>query len=274
MASVTETSGWSQGSRPIDRPIARQLSRSDLYFANIAKFRLSHLSRYHVIDLTATIDATPIIHSVTHYFTSESMPLNTATPGTFGILLLTVIISLMGLYSQPKLVTRYLFRPYYLVRDRQYYTLISSGLVHGNGSHLLFNMLSLYFFGPLLESAVGTTRFVVLYVLALVLSEARTYWQEKDNPNYASLGASGAVSAVLFASIVYFPNQSILILPIPFPIPAPLFAVCYLAYSWHLARRGGDGINHNAHIDGAITGLLFVALTDIGAYQRLFALVG
>ncbi|MGC3980181.1 MAG: rhomboid family intramembrane serine protease [Steroidobacteraceae bacterium] len=199
--------------------------------------------------------------------------MNINSPGAIGILLLTVAISLIGLYAQPKLINFCLFRPYYLVRDQQYHTLFSSGFIHANGAHLLFNMLSLYFFGPALERVIGTAAFVLLYLLALALSEVRTYLKERDNPRYASLGASGAVSAVLFAAIVYFPDQSIFILPIPFPIPAPLFAVCYLIYSWQLARRGGDGINHTAHVDGAITGLLFVALTDIDAYRRLISMI-
>lgn len=178
-----------------------------------------------------------------------------------------------GLYSQPKLIQRALFRPFYLVRDKQYYTLFTSGLVHGSPAHLLFNMLTFYFFGPPLERVIGTASFIVLYVLSLALSEIRTYLQQRNNPRYASLGASGAVSAVLFAAIVYFPTQSLFILPIPIPIPAPLFAVCYLVYAWYQARLGRDGINHMAHLDGAITGLLFVAVTDLDAYRRLFALL-
>jgi membrane associated rhomboid family serine protease len=78
---------------------------------------------------------------------------------------------------------------------------------------------------------------------------------------------------VLFASIVYFPTQSLFILPLPIPIPAPLFAVGYLAYTWYLSRHGQDGVNHTAHIDGAITGLLFVAVTDANAYRRLLAMI-
>lgn len=195
------------------------------------------------------------------------------TPGAISILLLTVAVSLYGLYAQPKLIDASLFRPYYLVRNKQYYTLVTSGLVHGNVGHLLFNMLTFYFFGPPLERVIGTLHFVVLYVLALVLSEVRTFLQQRNNPSYASLGASGAVSAVLFAAIVYFPNQSLFILPIPIPIPAPLFAVGFLAYAWYLSRRGGDGINHRAHLDGAMTGLLFVAVTDANAYQRVLAMV-
>jgi len=204
---------------------------------------------------------------------NRGMPLNINTPGSLSILLLTIAISLIGLYSKPRLIELCLFRPYYLVRDRQYYTLLSSGLVHGSGSHLLFNMLTFYFFGPSLERVIGTWSFVTLYVLALICSEARTYLQQQNNPRYAALGASGAISAVLFAAIVYFPDQSLFILPIPFPIPAPLFAVCYLIYSWYLSRHGQDNVNHNAHIDGALFGLLYVAITDFDAYRRLPDLV-
>lgn len=196
-----------------------------------------------------------------------------ATPGSFAILILTVGVSLVGLYARPQIVEASLFRPYYLLRKSQYYTLLTNGLVHASGSHLVFNMLTFYFFGPPLERVIGTERFVLLYALALMLSEARTYLQHRNDPGYASLGASGAISAVLFAAIVYFPTQSLLILPIPIPIPAPLFAVGYLAYNWYLSRRGQDGINHTAHMDGAVTGLLFVAVTDPSAYQRLLSMM-
>jgi membrane associated rhomboid family serine protease len=196
-----------------------------------------------------------------------------ATPGSFAILILTVGVSLVGLYARPQIVEASLFRPYYLLRKSQYYTLLTNGLVHASGSHLLFNMLTFYFFGPPLERVIGTERFVLLYALALMLSEARTYLQHRNDPGYASLGASGAISAVLFAAIVYFPTQSLFILPIPIPIPAPVFAVGYLAYNWYLSRRGQDGINHTAHMDGAVTGLLFVAVTDPSAYQRLLAMM-
>jgi membrane associated rhomboid family serine protease len=158
------------------------------------------------------------------------------------------------------------------VRNQQYYTLITSGFLHASGSHLLFNMMTLYFFAPQLEREIGSSQFVVLYFVALILSEARTWLQQHNNPDYASLGASGAVSAVLFASIVYFPGQSLFIIPIPIPIPAPLFAICYLMYSWYSSRYRRDGVNHTAHIDGAIVGLLFVALTNPGAYRQLPAL--
>ena len=187
--------------------------------------------------------------------------------------MLTVGVSVAGLYAYPKLIVASLFRPYYLLRKKQFFTLLTSGLVHANASHLLFNMLTFYFFGPPLERAIGTGRFLLLYIVALATSDIRTYFQHRNDPAYASLGASGAISAVLFAAIVYFPTQSLFILPIPVPIPAPLFAVGYLAYNWYLSRRNQGGINHTAHIDGAVTGLLFVAVTDIFAYQRLWAAI-
>jgi membrane associated rhomboid family serine protease len=193
-------------------------------------------------------------------------------PGTLGILLVTSAVSLLGLYGRPKLIEKSLFRPYEVVRNNRYYTLVSSGLVHGSFTHLLFNMLTFYFFGPPLERVVGTARFLLLYLVGLILSEARTYIQHRNDPRYAALGASGAVSAVLFASIVFFPHQSIFILPLPVPIPAPVFAIGYLVYSWYLSRHARDAINHTAHIDGAVTGLLFVAILYPQAYARLLAM--
>ncbi len=194
-------------------------------------------------------------------------------PACLVILVLTVLVSLLGLYKLPRLIQANLFRPYSLLREKQYYTLVSSGLVHASGGHLFFNMLTFYFFGPALERVIGTGRFAFLYILALIASKARTYLQQRNNPQFASLGASGAVSAVLFAAIVYFPNQSLFILPIPIPIPAPVFAVGYLVYSWYMARGEPDGINHSAHVDGAATGLLFVAATDPQAYRQLLQFI-
>jgi membrane associated rhomboid family serine protease len=198
--------------------------------------------------------------------------LNSTAPGTVGILLVTCIVSLFGLYGRPQLIEKSLFRPYEVVRKSRYYTLVSSGLVHGSFTHLLFNMLTFYFFGPPLERVVGTVQFVILYLVGMILSEVRTYLQHRNDPRYAALGASGAVSAVLFASIVIFPQQSIFILPLPVPIPAPLFAIGYLVYSWYLSRHARDGVNHTAHIDGAVTGLVFVALLYPQAYGRLLAI--
>jgi len=181
----------------------------------------------------------------------------------------TIALSLMGLYTNPRIIERNLFRPYWIARKRQYETFITSGFVHADLTHLLFNMVTFYFFAFPLERWIGSVKFALLYFSGLIASHAGTYQKHKNNPEYASLGASGAISAVLFAAIVYNPSQSLIIIPIPVPIPAPLFAVAYLAYSWSAAKNPRGRINHDAHFGGAVAGLLFAALTDPGAYRAL-----
>jgi membrane associated rhomboid family serine protease len=190
------------------------------------------------------------------------------------IFAVTIITSLLGLFASPKIINRCLFRPYWFLRSKQYDTICLSGLVHADVGHLAFNMFTFYFFAFALELHIGTLEFVSLYVTGLLLSHACTFYKQKDNPEYASLGASGAISAVLFAYIVYFPATKLMILPIPVPIPAALFAVGYVAYSYWASIQQQGRINHDAHLCGAISGLLFVAVTDLGAYSRLLRMLG
>ena len=185
------------------------------------------------------------------------------------ILLVTAGVSLAGLFGSPRIIEQSLFRPYWFLRRRQYATLLTSGFVHADLPHLIFNLLTFYFFAFQLEKQVGSLRFLALYLIALVVSDVGTYFKHRHEPEYASLGASGAISAVLFASIVYFPWQKLFIIPIPVPIPAPLFAIGYVAYSWYSARNARGRINHDAHLGGALAGLAFVLLTDPAAYARL-----
>jgi membrane associated rhomboid family serine protease len=119
-----------------------------------------------------------------------------------------------------------------------------------------------------LEYRLGTPLFVLLYGAGLLLSQYGTYRKHRNNPDYATLGASGAVSAVMFAYIVYSPTSKLMLFIFPVPIPAPLFGIAYLAYSIWSARHSRDRINHDAHLGGALTGLAFVALFDPHAYAR------
>jgi membrane associated rhomboid family serine protease len=190
------------------------------------------------------------------------------------IFVVTLAASLAGLYAKPQIIERSLFRPYYFLRRKQYDTIVTSGFVHADLPHLIFNMVTFYFFAFPLERQIGSARFAVLYILGLVVSDLGTYFKHRNDPQYASLGASGAISAVLFAAIVYFPWMKLFIIPIPVPIPAPLFAVGYVAYTWYSARQARGRINHDAHLGGALFGVLFVMLTDPAAFGQLLRWAG
>jgi membrane associated rhomboid family serine protease len=200
------------------------------------------------------------------------MPLALA-PAAYAILAITVVVSFLGLRVAPQIIQRSLLRPYRVVRQREYLPIITCGFVHADFAHLLFNSLTLYFFGPALELTMGTPRFIALYAIGLVLSSLGTVLKHRDNPEYASLGASGAILAVLFAYIVYYPTQ-VLYLYFAIPVPAVLFAFGYLAYTIWASKNARGRINHDAHLDGALTGLAFVALTDFDAWARAIRTVG
>jgi len=195
-------------------------------------------------------------------------------PGSAFLLATMVAVSLLGLFVAPRVIERSLFRPYWLVRNSEYATLISSGFVHADLTHLLFNGFTFWAFGFALERQIGTGPFLALYAVGLLAGDAGTWFSHRADPEYRTLGASGAILAVLFASIVYFPTGSIFILPIPVPIPSPLFAVVYLAATWFASRRGRGRINHDAHLSGALAGLAFVAVTDPPALARALRLLG
>jgi membrane associated rhomboid family serine protease len=196
--------------------------------------------------------------------------LNSPLSAAIIIFVATIATSLLALYSMPKLLDRCLFRPYWIKRRRQYETFVTSGFVHADLMHLLFNMMTFYFFGFNLERAIGPVNFLMLYFLGLLLSHVGTYYKQRNNPEYASLGASGAISAVLFAAILYFPDQSLIIFPIPLPIPAPLFGALYLGYTYYASKHATGRINHDAHLGGALTGLAFVAVTEPRVYGYFF----
>lgn len=196
------------------------------------------------------------------------LALTQGAPAAAMILAVIIVVGLVGLYSNQTIIERSLFRPYWLLRRGEYATLVTSGFVHADLAHLFFNGFTFWAFAFSLERTIGSPMFVLLYFFGLLASDAGTYLKHRRDPAYATLGASGAILAVLFASIVYFPTASIFILPLPVPIPAPLFAVAYLAYTWYAARSLRGRVNHDAHFSGAIAGLVFVALMEPAVFQR------
>ncbi|MFN2457380.1 MAG: rhomboid family intramembrane serine protease [Chitinophagaceae bacterium] len=183
---------------------------------------------------------------------------------TLIIVIITTLISLGG-FSNPKIIEDLIFYPPAVTQRKQWYRFFTCGFIHADFGHLLFNMLSLYLFGRFVEEAFmeifganGKWFYLFMYVSALFISLLPTYLKNKNNHSYRSLGASGAVSAVIFAGLMIAPQTEVYFFFIPIPIPGFIFAPLYLLISIWLERRGGDNINHSAHIWGAIYGLLFI----------------
>lgn len=183
------------------------------------------------------------------------------TPVTYALIAITCVVSWIA-FNNRKLADRLILWPPAIDKHKQYDRLVTYGFIHADFMHLLFNMITLYFFGTQIEAlmtdAVGIWVYPVFYLSALVVSILPTYLKNQHNPNYLSLGASGAVSAVLFAFILVAPWQLIFVLFIP--LPAVVFAVLYVAYSIWMDRRGGDRINHSAHLAGAAYGVMFLII--------------
>ena len=198
--------------------------------------------------------------------TDPLLRLTQGAPVAALLLTLIVVIGLAALKA-PALIERGVFRPHHDLRAGRWWTTVTSAFLHADLAHLLFNGFTFWAFAFNLERAIGSARFLALYVAGIVVSDIGTWLVHRRDPAYATLGASGAILAVLFASIVYFPTSSLYILPIPVPIPAPIFAVGYLVLSVVASKRGTGRVNHDAHIAGAVAGVLFVAATDPQAFR-------
>ena len=190
------------------------------------------------------------------------MTLNTTT----WILILTIAASFYA-WNKPHIYKKWILNPYSIKHNKEYWRFVTSGFVHINYLHLFFNMFALFFFGQNVAyyfGQHGDLLMLALYLLGIVISDIPTYLKYQNMPNYNSLGASGGVAAVVFSSIMFDPLNLIMIFPIPFGIPGFLLGALYLIYSYYQGKRMSDNINHDAHLFGALFGLIFTVLIRPG----------
>lgn len=182
---------------------------------------------------------------------------------TYILIAITVLVSWQA-FEKPRLLERLILWPPAIERKHQYDRLLTHGFIHADWQHLLFNMITLFFFGraiePFFVPRIGSLGFALFYLSAIVVAILPTWLRHRHDPHYRSLGASGAVSAVLFAYILLAPWSLIFVFFLP--VPAIVYAVAYVAYSFWMDRKGGDSINHSAHLSGAIYGVLFMLVME------------
>lgn len=185
---------------------------------------------------------------------------------TLLLIIVTVLISIVA-WRNEALMDRWIMNPYAVAKRGEYYRLVTSGFLHADYGHLFFNMFSFYSFGQALEGVfnalfgdLGGVIFVAFYIVGIIVSDIPTLLKYRDQPRYNSLGASGGVSAVIFAMILLTPFTPLQLMFIPIPIPGFIFGLLYLGYSYYASQRGMGGINHDAHLYGALFGILFMAI--------------
>jgi len=176
------------------------------------------------------------------------------------IFFITIAISLIAIYFKPAIIEKFSLSPWKVIYEKKWYLTITSGFLHADIFHLIFNMWTFWFFCQALEMYAGTFSFLVIYFGSMILSDVTTIIKQKDNYGYKSLGASGAISGALFSLILFEPFQLYYVMFIPFGIPAVLFAILYLAYCYYAARHSQDNINHEAHFWGALAGIVLTIL--------------
>jgi membrane associated rhomboid family serine protease len=169
----------------------------------------------------------------------------------------TVVVSVIAFGSR-SVEDRYVFHPESILAGKEYYRLLTAGFLHADWRHLLLNMMSLYFFGPAVELVLGHENFLLVYFGAIVGGNLLSLYVHRHH-EYLAYGASGGVCGIIFAFILLFPGSSVAMWPLPFYAPGWLYAIGFMLFSFFAMKAGRDGIGHDAHLGGAIVGLLLAA---------------
>jgi membrane associated rhomboid family serine protease len=184
---------------------------------------------------------------------------------TLLIVLITSGLSIFA-WNNHSLLSKWIFNPYTVFHNREYHRFVTSGMIHANWTHLLFNMFVLYMFGKQVEEIfiqvygeTGLVIFGLLYILGIVVSDIPTFLKNKDNPHYNALGASGGTAAIMFSYILFYPSDKLYLYAI-IGLPGVLWGALYIVYSVYAGKRQADNINHDAHLWGSLFGVVFTIL--------------
>lgn len=186
---------------------------------------------------------------------------------TLVIIISTALVSILA-FNNRQLFDKLMFYPYTIKNNNEHYRFLTHAFVHADFIHLLLNMYVLYVFGDVVEKTFNFLwghpgfYFLALYIGGIVFSSVYSYFKHRNNPSYSAIGASGAVSSVVFAFIVIYPSAGMMIFPLPVEIPAWVFGSLYLVYSWFMARGANSRIGHDAHFFGALFGVLYMLIID------------
>jgi len=190
------------------------------------------------------------------------------SPVTLVLLLANVALSIYA-WKDRTIFQKWMLHPYSFHRQKTYFTLFTSAFIHADTIHLAMNMFALLSFGQYVELELGKELFIALYAISLLTSSVPSLIKHKNHSHYYTLGASGAVSAVVFAFIILHPFAKLGLFLLPVHLPAILFGALYIGFSIYAQRRSTDNLNHDAHIAGALTGFMFVLITKPHSLQQL-----
>jgi len=193
---------------------------------------------------------------------------------TLIIIIITSAVSVWAFQPNNTIFRQLDFNPYIISHTREYHRFLTNGLLHADWMHLIVNMYVLYVFGngvetffALVKGEMGHIIFLVFYILAIICSSIPSYEKHKNNPMYSAVGASGGTSAIVFSYIIFAPLSGFYLMFIPIEIPAIIFGVAYLIYSYYMAQKSNDNIAHDAHLFGALFGIIFTLALDKGIFS-------